>query len=189
MFELVESRVRRVVSDHLGVRPEELASDVLLVDTLAADSLDLVELGLALETEFDIAIPDPVLDGVRSYGDLVDAVYTLVRKRPQVAANARAAAPPAQVWARVVRAQAGTSDLQRTGWLTPYTAEEIVEDALRAGRGARLELSVSTTVNDAGLSQLQARFAWLADRGVQVDIRRDHHLGPLGLRSRPDAAA
>jgi len=191
MYELVETRVRRVVVEHLGVSPEELALDVSLTDTLAADSLDLVELALGLESEFDISIPEAVIDGIRTYGDLVENVYVLLRKRPRAAAQGRQwGAPPALVWARVVSAPSHPAgDLQRSGWLTPYTAEEIVEDALRAGRGARLELSVPQNMNDRGLAQLEERFAWLGDRGVAVSVRRDQHLGPLGVRPLSGAAA
>ena len=189
MFELVESRVRRIVAEHLGVGTEELTPEVSLTDTLAADSLDLVELALALEVEFEIAMPERVVESVRTYADLVRSVYVLARKRPRAAAQSGAMSP-ALVWARVVPSEhhAG-GDLQRTGWLTPYTAEEIVEDALRAGRGARLELSVPSSTNDVGLSQLQSQFAWLRDRGVQVSVRREQNLTSIGARSHPHAAA
>jgi acyl carrier protein len=192
MFELVESRVRRIVAEHLGVGPEELGSDVSLTDNLAADSLDLVELALALEGEFDINVPETVLDSVRTYGDLVECVCTLTRKRALAASNGRRRpVPPALVWARVLPSHqgGGMGDLERTGWLTPYTAEEITEDALRAGRGARLELLVPSSTNDAGLAQLQDRFAWLRRRGVQVSVRRDEQLDSPGQRSHPHAAA
>lgn len=190
MFDLVESRVRRIVADHLGVGLEELSPEVSLTDTLAADSLDLVELALALESEFEITLPERVVETVRTYGDLVHSVYALARKRPRAAGAERAATPPALVWAKVVPSeQHAGGDLQRTGWLTPYTAEEIVEDALRAGRGARLELSVPSSTTDVGLARLQHQFAWLGDRGVQVTVRREQNLASIGARSHPYAAA
>src|SRR5207247_10766219 len=55
----------------------------------------------------------------------------------------------------------------------PYTAETIVEDALRTGPGSRLEITVPTNVGDAGLAELREQFTWLADRGVGVIVRRD----------------
>jgi acyl carrier protein len=190
MYELVESRVRRIVADHLGVGMEELTAEVSLVDTLAADSLDLVELALGLEAEFEITIPERSVESVRTYGELVQTVYALARRRPRAAGPERAATPPALVWAKVVPSeQHAGGDLQRTGWLTPYTAEEIVEDALRAGRGARLELSVPPSTNDVGLARLQNQFAWLGDRGVQVSVRREQNLAIVGARPRPYAAA
>ena len=62
----MEPHVRRLVAEHLGVGVEELVSEVSLRDDLAADSLDLVELALALEGEFPIAVPERILDEVRS---------------------------------------------------------------------------------------------------------------------------
>src|SRR5437899_2455880 len=64
----VEPRLRPLVADGLGVAPDDLASDVSLVDELAADSLDLLELILAAETEFDVAIPERAIVDVRTYG-------------------------------------------------------------------------------------------------------------------------
>ena len=52
-----ELRVRRVVADALGVGLGELVREVSLRDDLAADSLDLVELALALEAKFGIRVP------------------------------------------------------------------------------------------------------------------------------------
>jgi len=189
MFDFVEPRVRRVVADQLGVNAEELTANVSLIDDLAADSLDLLELALALEGELGIAIPESTIDALRTYGDLLDAVQSLSRRRREAEALAARPVAPALVWARVVSARESCGDIQRAGWLTPYTAETIAEDALRAGRGAKLEVAVPPTVSDASLAQLQDEFAWLGDRGVQVSIRRDHHLGPLGQRVRPYAAA
>ena len=188
MFDFVEPRVRRVVAEQLGVNTEELTPDVSLTDDLAADSLDLLELTLALEAEFGIVISESTLERVRTYGDLRATVHALLHRRH--AAGVRTGATPLEGWARVVssRGEAG-GEIQRAGLLTPYTAETIAEDALRAGPGARLEVAVPPDVSDAGLAELQDEFAWLGARGVQVSVRRDQHLGPSGQRARrPDAA-
>jgi acyl carrier protein len=190
MFDFVEPRVRRVVADHLGVNAEELTSDVSLIDDLAADSLDLLELALALEGELGIVIPESAIDELRTYGDLLDNVQALSRQRRQAESRARKDVAPALVWARVVSARGELGgEIQHAGWLTPYTAETIADGALRAGRGARLEVAVPSSVSDAGLAELQDEFAWLGARGVQVSVRRDHHLGPIAQRARPHAAA
>jgi len=184
----LEPRVRRVVAEQLGVNTEELTPDVSLTDDLAADSLDLLELTLALEAEFGIVISESTLERVRTYGDLRATVHALLPQRH--AAGVRAGVTPLEGWARVVssRGEAG-GEIQRVGLLTPYTAETIAEDALRAGPGARLEVAVPPNVSDAGLAELQDEFAWLGARGVQVSVRRDQHLGPSGQRARrPDAA-
>ena len=187
MLEFVEPRVRRVVADRLGVSVEELGPDVSLTDDLAVDSLDLIDLTLGLEAELGIVVPESAIDEVRTYGDLVLLARDLTRQRPGVLAHSE----PALVWARVCspRSRSG-ADIQRAGWLTPYTAENIAEDALRAGRGARLEVAVPVTISDTVLAEIENEFGWLGERGVEVTIRRDHHLGPLAHPGpRPTAAA
>ena len=160
----VEPSVRGLVADHLGVGVEELVAGVSLRDDLAADSLDLVELAMALEAEFGIVVPEHILDRVRTYGDLVRATGLLIRARR--AAEVRAAKPPLGTWARVVLPPAGEpgGNLERAGWLTPYAAETIAEDAVRAGHGARLELTVAESSDDVGLACVQGQFAWVGER-------------------------
>ena len=79
--ESLEPQVRSLVSRQLGVGIELIVFDVSLRDDLAVDSLDLIELALALETAFAITMPDRLLDKVRTYGDLVEATGLLVRRR------------------------------------------------------------------------------------------------------------
>ena len=54
----VEDRVRAIVVEQLGVKEEEVTSGASFVDDLGADSLDTVELVMALEEEFETEIPD-----------------------------------------------------------------------------------------------------------------------------------
>jgi acyl carrier protein len=171
-----ELRVRRVVADSLGVRLEELLRDVSLRDDLAADSLDLVELALALEVKFGISVPERVLDWVRSYGDLVEATVDLIRARR--AAESRSAEEPTRFVARVVPSEGRSGGiLERGGWLTPYNVETIAEDALRAGRGARLEVTVAASTEDTGLARVRDDFACLGERGILVTVRREDENG------------
>src|SRR2546426_12035762 len=136
MFDFVEPRVRRVVAEQLGVNVEELTPDVSLTDDLAADSLDLLELTLALEAEFGIVVSESALERVRTYGDLRGTVRALLHQRHE--ADARSGVAPLEAWARVVSSRGEASaEIQRVGLLTPYTAETIAEDALRAGPGAQ----------------------------------------------------
>ena len=100
-----ELRMRRVVADTLGVGLEDLLREASLRDDLAADSLDLVELALALEAKFGISVPERVLDWVRSYGDLVEA--TVDRIRVRLAAESRSAEQPARFVARSCRPRVG----------------------------------------------------------------------------------
>jgi acyl carrier protein len=168
----VECSVRRLVADHLGVGLEELVAGVSLREDLAADSLDLVELAMMLEAEFGIAVPERILDRVRTYGDLVQATGLLIRARR--AAEARAAEPPLRMWARVVPpAGESAGTLERAGWLTPYAAETIAEDAVRAGHGTRLEVTVAAGTDDIGFARVRHHFTWLRERDVRVTVRRD----------------
>jgi acyl carrier protein len=171
-----ELRVRRVVADSLGVGLEELVRDVSLRDDLAADSLDLIELALALEAKFGISVPEHVLDGMRSYGDVVEASVDLIRARR--AAESRSAEQPARFVARVVPSEGRSGGmLERGGWLTPYTVETIAEDALRAGRGARLEVTVAASTEDTGLARVRDDFACLGERGILVTVWREDENG------------
>jgi hypothetical protein len=71
--------------------------------------------------------------------------------------------------------RAGT--LERVGWLTPYEAETIGEDAIRAGPGAQLELILSPTTTDEGIAAVASLFAWLGEKGVEVTARRGEDEG------------
>ena len=70
----IEPRLRGVVAERLGVGPEDLRPDVSLTDDLATDSLDLIDLGLALEAECGVVLRRRALESVRTYGDLIAAV-------------------------------------------------------------------------------------------------------------------
>ncbi|MEH6627680.1 MAG: acyl carrier protein [Motiliproteus sp.] len=54
----IEERVKKIVAEQLGVKEEEVTSDASFVEDLGADSLDTVELVMALEEEFETEIPD-----------------------------------------------------------------------------------------------------------------------------------
>src|SRR5437870_4197982 len=81
---------------------------------------------------------------------------------------------PAEMRVRL-RGPAGASsdEMHRTGWLTPYAVQTIAEDALRAGRGARLEVTVAAATSPAELRRVRHRLARLANRGIQVHVGRD----------------
>jgi acyl carrier protein len=172
MWSLVEPRVRRLVAEHLGVAEEELSPELSLVDDLAADSLDFAELALAVEEELDLAVPEDVLDGVRTYGELVEAAIALARARLE------SQAPNVLVVARVRRPALGAEGtLERTGLLTPYLAEVLADDVLRSGPGARIEVMVPAPARDDAIRHVRDAFSWLAQRGVQVVVQRERQGG------------
>ena len=67
----VEERVTAIVSEQLSVPKEEITRESSFVDDLKADSLDVVELVMELEDEFDITIPDDDYDKIRTVGDAI----------------------------------------------------------------------------------------------------------------------
>lgn len=70
----IEERVRKVVVDQLDIKPEEATMEASFVDDLGADSLDTVELVMALEEEFDTEIPDEDAEKIRTIQQAVDYV-------------------------------------------------------------------------------------------------------------------
>ena len=70
----VENRVIELIVEQLGVSKEEAASTASFIDDLGADSLDIVELVMALEEEFDIEIPDEDAEKIQTIGDAIGYV-------------------------------------------------------------------------------------------------------------------
>ena len=70
----LEDRVSAIVVEQLGVTQEELAPEASFIDDLGADSLDIVELVMAMEEEFDIEIPDDDAEKIQTIKDVVSYV-------------------------------------------------------------------------------------------------------------------
>ena len=67
-------KVKVVIVDQLNVEEDDVAEDASFVDDLGADSLDIVELVMALEEEFGISIPDEQAEKIKTVGDAVDFI-------------------------------------------------------------------------------------------------------------------
>ena len=70
----IEERVRKIVVDQLGVKEEEVTLDASFIDDLGADSLDTVELVMALEEEFETEIPDDKAETITTVQQAVDYI-------------------------------------------------------------------------------------------------------------------
>jgi acyl carrier protein len=70
----IEDKVKRIIADKLSVELEEVVPEASFVDDLGADSLDLVELIMSMEEEFDIEIPDEVAEKLLSVKDAFDYI-------------------------------------------------------------------------------------------------------------------
>ena len=70
----IEDRVKKIVSDQLGSSVEEVNNDSSFVDDLGADSLDTVELVMALEEEFDLEIAGEDAEKISTVNEAVDYI-------------------------------------------------------------------------------------------------------------------
>ena len=70
----VEERVQQIVVEQLGVKEDEVSADASFVDDLGADSLDTVELVMALEEEFNCEIPDEEAEKITTVQQAIDYI-------------------------------------------------------------------------------------------------------------------
>ena len=71
---MIFDRVKNIIADKLSVDVDEITIDSSFVDDLGADSLDIVELVMALEDEFDLEIPDEDAEKIASVSDVVEYI-------------------------------------------------------------------------------------------------------------------
>jgi acyl carrier protein len=70
----MEEKVRKIVAEKLSVEPDEVIPEASFVDDLGADSLDLVELIMAMEETFDIEIPDEEAEKIQTVQDAMNYI-------------------------------------------------------------------------------------------------------------------
>jgi acyl carrier protein len=74
----IEDQVRGIIAEQLGAKADEIKNDASFVDDLGADSLDTVELVMALEEEFETEIPDEDAEKITTVQEAID--YVKARK-------------------------------------------------------------------------------------------------------------
>lgn len=72
--EEVFDKIKEIIVEQLGVAENSVTEEASFIDDLGADSLDIVELIMALEEEFDIEIPDTDAEKIVTVGDVVDYI-------------------------------------------------------------------------------------------------------------------
>jgi acyl carrier protein len=70
----IDQRVKDIIVEQLGVKPEQVVPAAKFIEDLGADSLDTVELVMALEEEFGIEVPDDQAEKLQSVGDVIKYV-------------------------------------------------------------------------------------------------------------------
>ena len=73
-MEEIFNEVKEIIVEQLGVEEDKITMEASFIDDLGADSLDIVELIMALEEEFDLEIPDADAEKVVTVGDVVDYI-------------------------------------------------------------------------------------------------------------------
>lgn len=75
---MVFDTIRKLLADQLDLDEEEITMDSTLLEDLGADSIELVDLIMSIEEEYDIEVPDDAADGIRTVGDAVRFIENLV---------------------------------------------------------------------------------------------------------------
>ena len=70
----IESKVKAIIAEQLALREEEIKNDANFIEDLSADSLDIVELIMAMEEEFELEIPDEEAERILTVQDCVEYV-------------------------------------------------------------------------------------------------------------------
>ncbi|HEX5747732.1 MAG TPA: acyl carrier protein [Archangium sp.] len=72
----IEAKVKNIIADQLGVGEEEIKPESSFIEDLGADSLDIVELVMAMEEEFEVEIPDEEAENIKTVGDAINYINT-----------------------------------------------------------------------------------------------------------------
>jgi len=70
----LEAKVKEIIANQLGVNPDEVTNEASFIDDLGADSLDTVELVMALEEEFGMEIPDDEAEKIKTVGNAIEFI-------------------------------------------------------------------------------------------------------------------
>ncbi|MPQ44161.1 acyl carrier protein [Clostridium tarantellae] len=73
---MIFEKLKEIIADKLSINADEITMESTFIDDLGADSLDIVELIMALEEELEVEIPDEDAEGFKTVGDVVEYIST-----------------------------------------------------------------------------------------------------------------
>lgn len=71
---MVFEKIRTILSEQLDMEEEEITMNSAIIDDLGADSLDIVDMVMAIEDEFEVEIPDEQIEFIKTVGDVVNYI-------------------------------------------------------------------------------------------------------------------
>lgn len=75
---MIFEKIRKLLSEQLDIDEEEITMESTLLEDLGADSIELVDLVMSVEEEYDIEVPDDALDNIVTVGDAVNYLENLI---------------------------------------------------------------------------------------------------------------
>ena len=75
---MVFETIRKLLSEQLDIEEDDITMESTLLEDLGADSIELVDLVMSVEEEYDIEVPDDALDDIRTVGDAVNYLENLI---------------------------------------------------------------------------------------------------------------
>lgn len=75
---MVFEKIRDIIVDQLDAEADDVTAEASIVDDLGADSLDVVDLISSVEDEFDVEIPDEKVEGIKTVGDIVAYIESVI---------------------------------------------------------------------------------------------------------------
>lgn len=73
-MDAIFEKIKNVIAEQMGIEADSITMETTFIDDLGADSLDIVELIMALEEEFDLEIPEEEAEKISSVGDVVEYI-------------------------------------------------------------------------------------------------------------------
>lgn len=176
MADRTACRVSEIIAERLGIDLAEVRPETSLVDELAADSLDLLEIVGALEAELGVSIPTREVESFRTVSDVIVAVRQALAAYPRPAPSVPAFPSGVIYQARLTAPDQGDEGVFHTsGILSPYALENLgevaQEVAAQHGPGVEVEVRIPAGQGPRLVQLLRERLGNLTRKGIKLVVR------------------